>query len=193
MRALVPRLLAAFCLAAVLAGCGGHDDEIPLVRSTILNGEEVLPRNASTALASGTVTLAWDSNVLLASVFVADVAPVAVHLHQAPSSDTGPVVLSLDRVGASAVWQGSVPLTDEQIRSLRFGNFYLDIHTTTYPDGELRGRLFSAFPPQDHVRALQDLAPQSPLLAEQLHQLADYEEWWHGDRSDVGLGLTFGF
>ncbi|WP_220808437.1 CHRD domain-containing protein [Noviherbaspirillum aridicola] len=196
MRSLFQRLLALLCAALLVSACGGgHDDEVPLVRSTILSGEEIIPRNISTALASGTVTLAWDDNVLLASVFVSDVIPTAVHLHHAPPDSIGLTVLELQRVGTSAVWQGSAPLTDEQIRALRFGNFYLDVHTLAYPSGELRGQLFDAFPPQEHVSALQQLASQSPLLSEQLRQLEDYEDWWHDDHSGVGigLGLAFGF
>lgn len=194
MRSLFQRLLAVLCAAVLVSACGGHDDdEVPLVRSTILSGEETIPRTISTALASGTVTIAWDDNVLLASVFVSDVTPTAVHLHHAPPDNIGLTVVELSRVGTSAVWQGSAPLTDAQIRALRLGNFYFDVHTLAYPSGELRGQLFSAFPPQEHVSALQDMAPQSPLLAEQLRQLDDFEDWWHGGHSGVGLGLAFGF
>jgi len=193
MRSLFQRLLAVVGTAFVLSACGGHDDEIPLVRSTILNGEETIPRNISTALASGTATIAWDDSVLLVSVFVSDVLPTAVHLHHAPPDSIGLTVLELRRVGASAVWEGSVSLTDEQIRSLEFGNFYLDVHTLAYPSGELRGQLFSAFPPQEHIAAISEQAAQSPLLTEQLRQLDDFEDWWHDGHSGVGLGLSFGF
>lgn len=195
MRILFQRLLAVLGMAMLLSACGGgHDDDPPLVASTILSGEETVPRNISTALASGTVSLDWDDEVLLASVFVSDVTPTAVHLHHAPPDSIGLTVLELQRVGTSAVWQGSVTLTEEQIRALRFGNFYLDVHTLAYPSGELRGQLLDdAFPPQEHLAALQQLAPQSALIAEQLRQLDDYEDWWHDGHSGVGVGLGLGF
>ncbi|HEY8605795.1 MAG TPA: CHRD domain-containing protein [Noviherbaspirillum sp.] len=186
------RFMAALCAACLLAACGGHDDDVPLVTATILNGEEQVPANGSTALASGAATFDWDGGLLIASVYSPDVTPTEVHLHDA-SGGGGTVVAPLGRVGATAVWQASVVLSDAQLRALEVGNFYFDVHTATYPAGEIRGRLFRAFPPQEHVLALQQAAPQSLLLAEQLRQLDDYEDWWHGGRSGVGLGLSFGF
>lgn len=193
MRILFQRLLTAVCAACLLAACGGQDDDIPLVRSTILSGEEQIPRNASTALASGTATVDDDSNVMIASVLVSDVTATEVHLHHAPPGRPGLTVLALERVGSSALWQGSAPLDDAQLDDLWSGYFYVDVHTAAYPAGELRGQLFDAFPPREHVSAIVQAAPASPLLAEQLRLLDEYEDWWHDGSSGVGLGLSFGF
>jgi hypothetical protein len=195
MRILFRRLIAICAVTAMVAACGGSSgDDVPLVASTILNGHEQVPANASNALGSGTVTVDRDSHTLIVSVFTSGVVETAVHLHNAAPGFAGPVLVTLGRIGTSTIWAGSATLSDAQWEDIKRGNFYLDVHSAAFPVGELRGQLFEdAFPPDEHIAALLQVAPQSPLLAEQLDQLDDYEDWWHDDHSGLDIGLVFRF
>jgi hypothetical protein len=62
----------------------------------------------------------------------------AAHFHgpAAPGENAGPAV---DISGKRE--EGSAPVSDDQIKDLQAGKWYLNIHTAKYPDGEIRGQL----------------------------------------------------
>jgi hypothetical protein len=62
----------------------------------------------------------------------------AAHFHgpAAPGENAGPAV---DISGK--IEEGSAPVSDDQIKDLQAGKWYLNIHTAKYPDGEIRGQL----------------------------------------------------
>jgi uncharacterized protein (TIGR03382 family) len=64
---------------------------------------------------------------------------VATHLHgPAERGQAGPVIATLNPGAPS---QGFVPLTAELLIALEGGRLYLDVHSTGFPDGELRGQI----------------------------------------------------
>jgi hypothetical protein len=62
----------------------------------------------------------------------------AAHFHgpAAPGENAGPAV---DISGK--IEEGSAPISDDQIKDLQAGKWYINIHTAKYPDGEIRGQL----------------------------------------------------
>lgn len=70
----------------------------------------------------------------------------ASHIHQAPAGVPGPVVINLAALHTpftttSGFYSGSVPLTPALETALFAGDLYLNIHSTTFPGGEIRGQL----------------------------------------------------
>jgi hypothetical protein len=64
------------------------------------------------------------------------------HIHQGPKAIPGPVVLRLDVSGGSAgSISGTLTLTPELIEALHAEALYVQIHSETNPEGELRGWL----------------------------------------------------
>jgi len=65
----------------------------------------------------------------------------AAHFHGPAKAgvNAGPVI---DLSGK--VQEGSVDLTDEQIKQLEAGDWYLNLHTAKFPDGEIRGQVEKA-------------------------------------------------
>ncbi len=74
-------------------------------------------------------------------------SPVGAHFHRASKGSNGPVVKAIDLPSnpgtsgmADGIWDG---LTAEDITDLRSGRFYVNIHTSSNPNGEVRGQIYT--------------------------------------------------
>jgi hypothetical protein len=64
------------------------------------------------------------------------------HIHLGPKAVPGPVILRLDvSAGSSGKISGNLTLSPEQISALHAESLYVQIHSETNPEGELRGWL----------------------------------------------------
>lgn len=84
-------------------------------------------------------TLSWD-------ISVSDIEDITMaHIHEGAVGVNGPVVVTL--YGGTGDFDpdnpisGSAMLTPEQVDTLLAGNYYVNVHTTTYPAGEIRGQM----------------------------------------------------
>jgi hypothetical protein len=78
-----------------------------------------------------------------------------VHIHTAPVGVPGPVVIDLapftiELTPRSGLITGTLNLSDGQEVDLMAGRDYINIHSTLFPDGEIRGQLIPIPEPQ-HV------------------------------------------
>jgi CHRD domain/Secretion system C-terminal sorting domain len=116
--------------------------------SGILSGKNEVPANASTA--TGTFDGIFDpwSRVIAFRVEYSELTANAsvAHFHSAPAGTNGPVVLDLVGQGLPVgVKSGELvkvlTLTETQAVDLMNGNLYVNIHSTTFPGGEVRGQV----------------------------------------------------
>ena len=148
-------LLATGLLA--VAACGEDDTTGGSGPGTLLeltdvpmSGDQEVPPVQSTA--SGTASASLTGNLLrvtgsfqgLTSDLMA-VQGSAAHVHDGPMGQAGPVVFNL-RVtpGAdnrSGTFDGEMLLDQNQLAALQAGRYYVNVHTTGNPAGELRGQL----------------------------------------------------
>jgi hypothetical protein len=71
-------------------------------------------------------------------------AVTAMHFHgPAMPGDNAPVAVPVGEALASPL-QGSIALTPVQQAQVRAGHWYVDLHTTAHPGGEIRGQLIAA-------------------------------------------------
>lgn len=64
------------------------------------------------------------------------------HIHLGPKAVPGPVILRLDvGSGSSGTISGSLTLSPEQVGALHAESLYVQIHSESNPEGELRGWL----------------------------------------------------
>ncbi len=130
----------------------------------IMGGDQIVP-NAVMAPSIGTVGAALAGNRLIVRGSFKDMSsplrdyatdPLdppnpnitsAFHIHQGMASENGPfqyaLDVMLDETGYGGRVMGDYMLTDEQLAALDSNMLYVDVHTTWYRGGELRGVLMA--------------------------------------------------
>jgi len=128
-----------------------------------LSGDQEVPANDSTALGRATFDLSSDGSELHYKLSVADLMDsTEAHIHQGAVGENGPVVVWLYPSAPPAklmpgrlsgmLAEGTIkaenligPLAGKPLSALidamRSGNTYANVHTSTYPDGEIRGQI----------------------------------------------------
>jgi hypothetical protein len=155
---------------ALLVSCGGSSDvSLPLVFSATLTGAEETPPNTSPGKGIGILTFNPNDRTFHARVVSSGVADNAAHIHEGASGVAGPIVIPLVKEPGSVIWEAKGTLTPEQEATLRAGNlnYYFNVHSPTFPAGEIRGQIERrALSPELQQRAeqlLQELVVQLQL------------------------------
>jgi hypothetical protein len=109
--------------------------------SVILTGDQEVPAVATAAKGTGKLSIAADKSVSGAITTTGIMGKMA-HIHEGPIGKNGPPIITLAK-GADESW--TVPpgskLTDEQYKSFRAGNLYVNIHSDQHKSGEIRAQL----------------------------------------------------
>ena len=107
-----------------------------------LKASNEVPPNESKGTGSVTATFDSDSNKLSWKGTVSDLTGTitAAHFHAAEAGKNGAVAVPI--IGADkGSFEGSATLTDTQAEDLMAGKWYVNIHTTSYKAGEIRGQM----------------------------------------------------
>jgi hypothetical protein len=112
--------------------------------SVLTSGQEV-PVGTSTAMGVAFLTFEEKSRELTYSITYQGLsgAETAAHFHgpAAPGADAD-VRVGIDQTGAAK--QGTVVLTKPQVLLLKKGLVYINIHSGSFPGGEIRGQVLPA-------------------------------------------------
>lgn len=115
---------------------GAELTAIPFISN--LSGANEVPPNSSPATGTATFLLDIQTGQLNYWLNISDVNNVTgAHIHQAPAGSNGSVVFPLDFNTGS----GSHTLTPTQIETLFGEGFYVNIHTSAFPGGEVRDQI----------------------------------------------------
>jgi hypothetical protein len=132
--------------------------------AAVLTGGQEVPPVPTGAVGFGSLEVNSDRTVLHFAVAVANIENVvAAHIHVAPAGSNGPVVVTLcgnpggappcmNLPGKNFVVNGHVTQTnsggslDHLIEQMRAGNAYINVHTPTWPGGEVRGQIAAKHP-----------------------------------------------
>ena len=138
---------AAACVALALVGSlglWGVGNAVIVNMTATINGSQEVPPSGSPGTGSAAITVDTDTNTLNFNItFSGLVAPeTAAHFHgpAAPGVNAGvifPLPLGSPKVG---VWN----MTDQQEGWVLGGLTYINIHSTSFPGGEIRGQVVEA-------------------------------------------------
>ncbi len=131
--------------SVTLLSCNDHrtfpvDAKIQLV--TTLSGAAEKPISVSSA-ASGSFVGVIDraTRVLSYTVTYSGLTPVAGHLHRLNAANgTGPVEIPFSGLASPIIGTATLA-TSTRVDSLINGFYYANLHTATYPGGEIRGNV----------------------------------------------------
>jgi hypothetical protein len=115
-----------------------------------LTGDQEVPPTGSPATGFGTVLLDDTAFTITVNLtFEGLTAPAtAAHIHEAPFGSEGPIEFPLDLGGALGATSGSIspqtfPLLEreEDVEEFLAGEYYFNVHSGAFPDGEIRGQI----------------------------------------------------
>lgn len=136
-------MLARVTLAFALLASATVAQQVELVAS--LSGSQSVPPNASAGHGWAMVRVDTATNDVEVFVVHADLTtpPTMAHLHVAPAGSNGGVMIGLAAAGPKA-FQGSATVTNTDVQTILAAGTYVNIHTPSFPGGELRGQVVPA-------------------------------------------------
>jgi hypothetical protein len=106
-----------------------------------LTGDQEVPATTSSATGVGTIVIKNDKSVS-GTIKTTGIDGTVAHIHLAEPGKNGPPIITLNKT-ADNTW--SVPdgskLTDEQYKSFKDGNLYVNVHSAEHKGGEIRTQL----------------------------------------------------
>ena len=149
-------LVLAIGLAFILPGI---TQAVPLTFITTLSGANERPPASTPGLGVATVTLNDTEDMFSYAISFENLltAATVAHIHFGLITSTGPVIFdftSLLPKATAGSFSGTLVATDliprpavgintfpDAVNAFKQGNTYVNIHTTTFPAGEIRGQL----------------------------------------------------
>jgi hypothetical protein len=157
LRPLFAALLLAALAALALAGTasaaklGGAEQGGRLFTTTLSGAEEVDPITGAlgagdpdgSGLATLTVNPGQEEVCYELSVEGITLPAIGAHIHVGDAGENGPVVVPLNPPDASGVSSGCAQVPRELALAIIQNpeNYYVNVHTTDFPNGALRGQL----------------------------------------------------
>jgi hypothetical protein len=151
-------------MTLLLAACGGDNNDsnsdssgniVTTANSTMpanafaatLIGSQEVPPTLSTAIGNGAVVVDPVTRIMKASVNTAGIFGIAAHIHEAVPGVAGPIIFPLtEPAPGNGIWTTQVTLTEAQFNALKAGNYYFNVHSTAFPNGEIRGQILHQLP-----------------------------------------------
>ena len=139
-------LLVALFVALALPSHAG----LWYLQATLTGSQEVPPVSTN---ASGVLFGSYDdvAKTISLAITVSGIAQsdlTASHIHRAPAGSNGPVIFNIGGGSSYAVLGSQLitvinnaPFPAAEEANLLSGNTYVNIHTTAYPAGEIRGQI----------------------------------------------------
>lgn len=132
--------LASLFLIVIGISCSSDDDNPPPTPVITTFTATLTPPTGVTSTASGSATLKLNGTAKTFEITVSymGLTPNRGHIHRA---DGGVEIPFSDTVVATSPFTVSGAITDAQIAGLMTGTYYVNLHTTSYPGGEISGTL----------------------------------------------------
>jgi len=138
--------MVAMLAIVALAGCAGMRDKMPDwmpgsgAMKVSLSGAEEVPPAKSDGKGSGSFRVTEDGTIT-GAVSTEGVKGTMAHIHQGAKGQNGPVIVPLTKNGDTYTVPDGKKLTADQLKALKEGNLYVNVHSDRYKGGELRAQL----------------------------------------------------
>lgn len=106
-----------------------------------INGTTETPSNASTATGSATLIYNQDTKTFTIVVTFSGITATASHIHKGAPGVPGGVIFGFTPPIVSPINYTSAVLDSTQQADLYADQYYVNIHSTAFPAGEIRGQL----------------------------------------------------
>jgi hypothetical protein len=150
--------LTWLALAVLLVGCEDDDDKnmnmamAAMRAATLVPTEEVPPATASTGTGTSSVTINAERTQIQVSVTYSGLTTPTnmAHIHKAAVGVAGPIIFDLSTAQFTSPLSKTLTAADlkpnmgtfaENLDAILNGGTYVNVHTTMYPTGEIRGQL----------------------------------------------------
>ena len=138
-------------MVVVTGSCKKSSSTLPastiVTFSATLTGASETPANASTATGSATFSYDTTTKILSGTLTFAGITATAAHIHYGAVGVAGSVVFPLGSSPlTSPVSFTSTPLDATLSSELLANQFYVNVHSAAYPNGEIRGQLLQPNP-----------------------------------------------
>ncbi|GGG20841.1 hypothetical protein GCM10011323_26050 [Pontibacter amylolyticus] len=151
---------ALLSLSFMMTACDDDDDdntvipgdEIVALKEVALTGANEVPPVTTQATGTFKGTYNMDTKVLSYTISFQGITPTAMHFHKGGVGVAGPVTVPINpgtsndpyssaNPYVSPMTRSTSPLTAAQEAELLAGEWYVNIHSDQYPNGELRGQV----------------------------------------------------
>jgi hypothetical protein len=128
--------LTALLVASIAAGSLASAEDLKVK----LTGAQESPAVATSATGTGTITVRDDKSVS-GSVKTTGIKGTMAHVHLGSKGKNGPPIISLVQSGDAWSVPAGSKLSDDQYKSFKAGDLYINVHSDAHPDGEIRAQL----------------------------------------------------
>lgn len=140
------RVATLLAMTVAVAACGDDDNPIAPVGNTVTvsvqaTADQEVPQTTSTGSAAGSISVNDQSGALTGSFTVTGFIPTAAHIHSGFAGANGGVVVPLDITGNTLSVPVGTTLDADQTSALLAGGLYLNVHSDSFPGGEVRGQI----------------------------------------------------
>lgn len=141
---LILLLLTVLALASVAAD-GGRTFTTTLTGEAEVNAQGVPNQGDLDGIGTATVTLNYGQGTVCWEITVSGITlpATAAHIHEAPVTAPGPVVVPLSAPDESGFAEGCTTASREEIKEIiqHPEEYYVNVHNADFPAGALRGQL----------------------------------------------------
>src|SRR5215207_1756205 len=142
---IVLTVLAVLALTSIAAGDSGRTFTTTLTGEAEVNAAGEFNQGDLDGIGTATITLNYGQGTVCWEISVSGITlPAgAAHIHEAPVTAPGPVVVPLSAPDANGFASGCTSVDREEIKEIiqHPEEYYVNVHNSDFPNGALRGQL----------------------------------------------------
>ena len=137
------QLIVLASILLIAGSCKKSDTPVSsnVVFKATINGASETPANASTATGTATLTFNKDTKMFTVLVNFSGITAAGAHIHKGDVGVAGGVIFAFTSPVISPINYTSIALDATQVADLNANMYYINIHSTAFPGGEIRGQL----------------------------------------------------